>query len=100
MSWSINYLLGSPAKNDCQTTPIHLLQTKGLFHLRFYADLFQAVCPDSVKFHRIGKFLWQFFGSLFSIWQFFEPNLVNFYAIKQFFIIANGQILKNNLVTL
>ena len=39
--------------------------------------------------------LWQFLE--FSLWQSFEPTLANFYAIGQFFIIVNSQILKNDL---
>ena len=32
----------------------------------------------------------------FSVWQNFVPTKANFYAIGQIFIVANGQIMKQN----
>ena len=47
--------------------------------------------------------LCQFLESLSSLWQNFEPNLVNFYVIGKIFIVINSQTFKNwfgHLVTL
>ena len=44
--------------------------------------------------------LWQFFDGLFLTWQNAEPTLANLWHYWAIFIVANGQILKHNLVTL
>ena len=45
-------------------------------------------------FCNILKVFGQFLRLLFGIWQSFEPNFANLYAIGQIYIVINGQIEK------
>ena len=65
--------------------------------------MYACQTPFTCSVTRFGKILplwqkfssiWQIFNGLFLIWQNAEPTLAIF---GQFFIVSNGQILKNNL---
>ena len=62
---------------------------KGCFYAVAACYESRAVWPDLAKFCHFGNKKitpWQFLEGLFSLWQYFEPNLANFYASGQIFI--------------
>ena len=61
--------------------------------LEISVTIFGEISPPWEKFTS----LWQFFDSLFLIWQNVEPTLANCDIIGLICIVANSQILKNNL---
>ena len=54
----------------------------------------RSVRPD------VTKVLSLWLKNIFLFWTIVEPTLGNFYAIRQFFIVSNGQNWTNRLVTL
>ena len=64
--------------------------------LEISVTIFGEISPPWEKFTS----LWQFFDSLFLIWQNAEPTIAICYAIGQIVITENGQISKKQSGTL
>ena len=75
---------------------VHIWIYLPIIKWRFSASSNRYESANVTRFGEI-SLLWQFFNGLFLIWQNTVPTLANLWHIGLISIVANDQILKNNI---